>query len=679
MARKRDDAEMTGPRPRLRASSRAFLLFVPAGAFAALWLTGITPWTVAAAVAVAFFAFGVWRLGIERTAVSERAHLVRLIDAIPLATVVFAADATTVTWNRAAEALFGWSADEVVGLDNPIVRERDEQGSDELARRILSGEALRGVEVERYARDGTPLQLAIYSAPVHSDAERDDGFLVLYDNIAERKSAELERDEAQRRYQDLVEALPLVTYIDDTDELATNVYTSPQIETLLGWSPEEFATNPRGFADLLHADDRERVMALVAHHNREHTLFEAEYRMRHRDGHYVWVRDHSLVVEDAHGHAFARGFLLDITERKNLEEQLQQAQKLDALGQFAGGVAHDFNNLLTAIGGYADLAGAAIEPGSTGAHSLGGIKTAAAEAASLTSQLLSFSRRHVVERRLVDLNEIVRESVTLLERTAGPEVGVSLDLAEPLPLLSGDPAQLKQVVLNLALNACDAMPDGGTLTLETVTAGDSVVLRVRDTGTGMDAETRLRAMEPFFTTKAEGAVTGLGLSVVHGVVSSLGGSVTIDSTPGGGATVEVTLPAANQEHGVVVEPQLAGDHARVLVVEDREVVRHLARDVLEAAGFDVTTAASGPEALAVSDESFDLLLSDVVMPEMSGPALAVRLRELHPTLRVLFMSGYTDDVLDAVELQRSDTAFLRKPFGNDDLVGAVQELLDSPG
>ena len=502
---------VTGLRTRWRALSRAFLVLVPVGVFVLLWLGETTSWTVAAPIVLVFLAFGFWRLRAERVTVSEHARLVHLIDAIPLATVVFAGDATIVTWNRAAETLFGWSADEVVGLDNPIVPQSEEQSSDELAHRILSGEALRGVEVERYARDGTALKLAIYSAPVASDVEGGDGFLILYDNITDRKSAELERDEAQRRYRDLVEALPLVTYIDETDELATNVYTSPQVEELLGWTPDQIMANPSGFSDLLHPDDRERVMELVTRHNRDRTLFEAEYRMRHRDGHYVWVRDHSLVVEGSDGHALARGFLLDITKQKQLEEQLQQAQKMDALGQFAGGIAHDFNNLLTAIGGYADLAGVATEAGSPAERPLAGIRTAATEAAGLTSQLLAFSRRHVVERKPVDLNEVVRQSVALFDGFVDENVSVVLDLTEPLPAIIGDPAQLKQVVVNLALNARDAMTHGGTLTLETAAVDASVVLRVRDTGTGMDAETKLRAMEPFFTTKAEGSGTGLGL------------------------------------------------------------------------------------------------------------------------------------------------------------------------
>jgi CheY-like chemotaxis protein len=259
---------------------------------------------------------------------------------------------------------------------------------------------------------------------------------------------------------------------------------------------------------------------------------------------------------------------------------------------------------------------------------------------------------------------------------------VTLALKHPLPAVAADLAQLKQVVVNLALNARDAMPDGGTLTLETTVAGGSVVLRVRDNGDGMDAATRSRALEPFFTTKPEGEGTGLGLSVVYGVVDGLGGRLSIESAIGLGTIVEVALPAAEDLPDEPVEagpePAAVLNAERVLVVEDRQVVRELTRDVLESAGFEVVAVIGGREALdeVAMGEPFDLLLTDVVMPEMSGPELAVKLRTKRPELPVLYMSGYTDDVLSAHELAQAATAFLRKPFGNAELITAARTLLD---
>jgi CheY-like chemotaxis protein/anti-sigma regulatory factor (Ser/Thr protein kinase) len=281
------------------------------------------------------------------------------------------------------------------------------------------------------------------------------------------------------------------------------------------------------------------------------------------------------------------------------------------------------------------------------------------------------------------LNTIVREAASLLERLVRSDVRVVLELAYPLPAVAADLAQLKQVVLNLALNARDAMGSGGTLTIETAAVGESVVLRVRDNGIGMDAATRARALEPFFTTKPEGEGTGLGLSVVYGVIDGLGGRLSIESAIGVGTIVEIALPAADslpaEPEPAPEEPVVAQNAERVLVVEDRDVVRELARDVLASVGFDVVAVPGGREAIeaVAAAEPFDLLLTDVVMPEMSGPELAVRLRVDRPTLPVLYMSGYTDDVLSAHELSQESTAFLRKPFGNGELIDAARALLDA--
>jgi PAS domain S-box-containing protein len=627
-------------------------------------------------LALLFAAFQEQRSRAEQDIMRDKKRLARQIDRIPLATIAFDADARVVTWNDTAEQLFGWSADEVIGTLNPIVPAGERVRSDELFARIQSGERLQGIEVTRHARDGSVLDLCLYSAPLGKT-----GTIVLYDDIRVRKQAERDRDQAERRYRSLVESMPLVTYIDHVDEHATNLYTSPQAVELLGWRLDDWASNPNHFETILHPDDRDRVLGEVHHSNETREEFSSEYRLRHRDGHYVWVRDQSTIVDDG-GEAFARGFLLDITEQKRLEEQLLQAQKMDALGQFAGGIAHDFNNLLTGIGGYADLAASAAEHGTVVSRCLDGIKTAADEAASLTSRLLAFSRRNVPERRIVDLNAIVREAAAMLERLVRADVRIVLSLAPALPAVAADLAQLKQVVLNLALNARDAMPDGGTLTIETTTSGDSVLLRVRDSGLGMDAPTRSRALEPFFTTKPEGEGTGLGLSVVYGVVDGLGGRLSIESAIGLGTIVEIALPAADalpDDPTHVPDAPIAVHNAeRVLIVEDREVVRNLTRDVLASSGFDVIAVAGGEEALEeiASGAPFDLLLTDVVMPEMSGPELAVKLRAKHPALPVLYMSGYTDDVLGAHELSQDATAFLRKPFANAELIAAARSLLD---
>jgi PAS domain S-box-containing protein len=634
----------------------------------------IPAWGLAALAALALGGTFL-RTHADEGARAARERLEHLVDAIPLATIAFKRNGDIATWNRAAQDLFGWSADEVFGDRNPTVMEESLEESEEFYQRIMSGEVLRGVEVVRQRKDGHKISLALYTAPLPDGNES--GFLVLYDDITERKRIEHERDAAQRLYRDLIEALPLVTYIDAVDEGPTGIYTSPQIERLLGWTVIEWMTKP--FSELLHPDDRDRVMAMVSRSNATRELFEAEYRLRHKDGHFVWVRDHSSIVEDAEGTPVARGFLLDITAQKRLEEQLLQAQKMDALGQFAGGIAHDFNNLLTAIGGYADLASASLPADSEAHRSLTGIRTAATEAAGLTSRLLSFSRRHVPGRHPVDLNEVVRGAAELLDRLVREDVVIELELADDLPAVSADDVQLKQVVVNLALNARDAMPAGGSLRIETGILGDHVALRVTDDGHGMDDLTRAQAINPFFTTKPPGEGTGLGLSVAYAVARSLDGELRLTSEQGVGTTVELLLPATDGHPETterVHDP--AGGSERILVVEDRSLVRNLARSVLTGAGFDVVTAAGGDEALELvyAGTELDLLLTDVVMPGMSGAELARQLRTLQPELPVLYMSGYTDDVLHPAELAEPRTSFLAKPFHNAELVAAARSALD---
>jgi two-component system cell cycle sensor histidine kinase/response regulator CckA len=735
-----DGPSVTGLRPRLVTSARVLLDALLAASLVAVWLASSpTRWLLVAFIAVAsrafvssksrstvlrativtavgggimirlntrgdissadlfeipliaglaylFAAFASWRSRVERIVLRDRERLAKLIDALPLATIAFDADAHVVTWNRTAEALFGLSAEEAVGRKNPIVPPGEEASSEALHQRVMHGETLRGVEVERRGATGATLDLSLFSAPIDAEAGPRGGFLVLYDDIGERKRAERERDEAQSRYRELVEALPLVTYIDNVDDHATNVYTSPQVQELLGWSVEDWAGSTGFFEELLHPDDAERVMTQVAHENSTREGFRAEYRLRHRNGDYVWVRDHSAIVEDARGELFARGFLLDITKQKLLEEQLLQAQKLDALGQFAGGIAHDFNNLLTAISGFAELASGSARADDVLARYLDGIRSAATEAADLTARLLSFSRRDVLAHRMVDLNELVRAAEELLGRLVRDDVTVQLQLAEALPPVLADETQLQQVLLNLAGNACDAMRNGGTLTIRTSVHDEGVALSVGDTGHGMSEEARRRAFEPFFTTKPEGEGTGLGLAVAYGVVASLHGSLTIASTSSEGTVITAVLPAAVPTTSLPArleapqpgEPGTAAMH--VLVVEDRAVVRELIRDVLDAAGFFAVTASGGAEALTLAiAEHFDLLLTDVVMPKMSGPELAHALRARFAGLPVIYMSGYTDDVLDAKALAEPATGFLRKPFANADLVAEVRKLTQSRG
>jgi PAS domain S-box-containing protein len=394
----------------------------------------------------------------------------------------------------------------------------------------------------------------------------------------------------------------------------------------------------------------------------------------------------------------------DITERRHLEEQVLHSQKLEAVGQLAGGVAHDFNNLLMVILSCSSLAQRELGSDAPVSEDLREITRAAEHARALTQQLLAFSRKQVLEPRAVDLNQVVAEAETLLQRLLTESIELVTLRAPGLGQVRADPTQIKQVIMNLALNARDAMPRGGTLTIVTANVvlgasdvevidgtfvpGDYVQLAVVDTGAGMDAATQARLFEPFFTTKELGRGTGLGLSMVYGVVKQSGGSIRVFSEPGRGATFKVCLPRvdvhAEPSLGAARVAPLAGASPRgetILIVEDADPVRSLMRRVLEHAGYTTLVASDGVEALAVAAAhtgEIHLLLTDVVMPRLDGPGLAERLVGVRPSTRVLYVSGYTDDALGVGGVLEGGTNLLGKPFSTERLTSRVREILDAP-
>jgi signal transduction histidine kinase/CheY-like chemotaxis protein len=377
----------------------------------------------------------------------------------------------------------------------------------------------------------------------------------------------------------------------------------------------------------------------------------------------------------------------DVTDRSRLEHELRHAQKMEAVGRLAGGIAHDFNNLLTAIIGHSDLLLAQLDetPSRRAAEQ---IKSASERATSLTSQLLAFGRKQFLQPKVVDLNEVVEGMGGLLAPLLGETVELTITAApEPVPVLV-DRGQIEQVVANLVINARDAMPDGGRIEVAAaLSPSGRAVLRVRDSGQGMDEATLQKAFEPFFTTKPLGAGTGLGLSTVLGIVEQSGGRVEVDSSPGAGTTVELTLTAApslpEPAASSVLEKRTPGPQARgiVLLVEDEEIVRDLLHDVLVDAGHDVLVAADGEEALALSashDGPIDLMLTDLVMPGISGRELGERIAVLRPAMAIVYMSGYTEDAIVRHGVREAGATFLQKPFTLDEVVGTVGALLAQP-
>ena len=425
-----------------------------------------------------------------------------------------------------------------------------------------------------------------------------------------------------------------------------------------------------------------------------------------KNGESIWLSLNLRLVKDENGVTiYHEGTIEDITarteaeaHRKELEQQLRQSQKMEAIGQLAGGVAHDFNNLLTAINGYSSLALQRADPDDRLRGYLEEIKKAGERAANLTRQLLAFGRKQMLKPVPLNLNDVVSEMSKMLRRLIGEDIFFDAIFDPALKQIRADPGQIEQVLVNLVVNSRDAMPQGGTLTIETanfdidhdfasrhlgLSAGSYVVLTVSDNGCGMEEKTKARIFEPFFTTKEKGRGTGLGLSTVYGIVTQSGGNIRVYSEPGEGTVFKVFLPQFDQEGEppakVVVDTTVPCGSETILVVEDEDIVRGLARRILEEAGYNVLDARGGEEAIRLCRERrgpIDLLLTDVVMPETSGREVAERLTRLRPATRVLYMSGYTDDAIVHHGVVDSDVEFIQKPFTPLALARKVREVLD---
>jgi PAS domain S-box-containing protein len=477
---------------------------------------------------------------------------------------------------------------------------------------------------------------------------------------------------------------------------------------MIGYGIDELSQHYQAWRDRLHPDDLERTLnRLDAHFRGETDHYENEYRLRHKDGHWVWVLVRGRVVaRSADGQPLrVSGTHLDITTRKQAEEQqrtlealLAQSQKMESVGRLAGGVAHDLNNMLTPILGHCELLAEELGPDAPQQFGLIEIKRAAERSRDLVGQLLAFARKQTLEMKSLDLNLVVQDFSMMLRRTLRENIAIDYDLAEDLPAVRGDAVQLQQILLNLSVNAQDAMPDGGRLFIETsartvdddpqappdiVAPGSYVVLTVSDTGVGMDQATLERVFEPFFTTKDLGRGTGLGLATVHGIVQQHGGHIHVDSGVGRGTIFTVHLAA----HPHLVDPEpapsqrVAGRTAveTILLVEDQVQVRDLCALILRRTGYTVLPAASAADAIELSARHagpIHLLLTDVVLPDINGRALYEQLAEHRPSLRVIYMSGYTTSVITHHGVLDEGLSYLQKPFDGEGLTAKIREVLD---
>ena len=481
---------------------------------------------------------------VEREAEKRHAIVDSALDCI----IAMDVDGIVCEFNPAAERTFGYRREDAIGrrlselIIPPEQREMHDLG---LKRHVETGEAKilgQRLRLTAMRADGSLFPVELTSTRIEGDVPSFVGFIR---DISDVVTAEAELSATEARYRGLIEQLPMMTYITSCNVPPATLYVSPQAEDLLDYSVEEWLAGGSPFVDsLVHPDDLEMFLAERTNTRLTDVPFSLSYRLVDRDGRVVWVLDESHTVTASDGTPlFCQGFLVDITERKHLEEQLRQSHKLEAIGQLAGGIAHDFNNMLTAISGYAELLGYSFEEGDPRLDDLDELKRAAAHAASLTRQLLTFSRKELLLPQRLDPNTIVGELETMLRRTLGEQIELTIELEPELGHVQANPDQLAQVVLNIALNARDAMPSGGRLTISTANVDEGrVAIRIADTGTGMDEQTQSRIFEPFFTTKETGKGTGLGLATAYGVVSQSGGAIEVESAPGRGSTFCVLLP-----------------------------------------------------------------------------------------------------------------------------------------
>ena len=632
---------------------------------------------------------------------SERRYR-ELVDLAPIGIFRSTLEGRFVSVNPALVSLLGYdSPDEMLRLDLGADVYVDGAERDRRMREVeITGRS--GFEVRWKRRDGSPVWVLLDSRVIRGGSGAIEQFEGFVHDIQKRKDAE----EALREKAHLLSESQRIARIGSwLYDMSGRITWSAEMYRIFGVSSDTFTPNRESFLDLIHPEDRAVMREWLATCAAVGKPGDQEFRHILPDGAVRFVRGRGELVCDAEGRPdHMAGTAQDVTERtqmekerRQLEEKLRQSQKMEAVGQLAGGVAHDFNNVLTAILGYGSLLASRLAPDAPGREEVDEILHASERAAALTRQLLAFSRRQVLKPVVLSINELIANFEKMLGRLIGEDVNLIARLDPSLGNVRADRGQLEQVIMNLAVNARDAMPDGGRLTIETANAdldesyaqqhvpvepGRYVMVALSDTGSGMDEETQARIFEPFFTTKEKGKGTGLGLATVYGIVKQSGGYIWVYSEPGKGTTFKVYLPRA-EEAAAESAPPPSDSLPRVgietiLLVEDEPAVRNLSRRVLEERGYRVLEASSGKEALERirgEEGRIHLLLTDLVMPEMGGTELASRLEVEDPTMRVLFMSGYTDDAVVRNGLLGSGRAFLQKPFTPAMLVRKIRDVL----
>ena len=643
-------------------------------------------------------AMAIERKRAEEAVRASEARLKALLDSALDACVTMDETGRITSWSAAAEAVFGWPAWETIGRSlaaTIIPRQHREGHARGLARFLETGEGpilRQRIEITALHRDGREFPVELTVTPTRLGDHWLFGAFVRDLTDAKRAEQALRRSEAS--YRGLVEHAAYGIYRATAD--GKFLMVNPALFTMLGYPSAEDVLQLDISRDA-YVDPAARVRILERCEQFGSAIEEVAWRRR--DGSTITVRLNGRPVRGPDGALECFEFIVDdVTEQRALEERLRQTQKMEAVGRLAGGIAHDFNNLLTAILGSVDFLRRALGPEHPEHAETEEIQKAAVRAADLTRQLLAFSRQQVLAPKVLELDALVTNLEKMLCRLIGEDVELRFAPKAARAAVRADPGQLEQVIVNLVVNARDAMPRGGKLTIETATVdldaayawehgtvepGRYVMLAVTDTGVGIDRAARARLFEPFFTTKEFGKGTGLGLATVYGIVKQSGGYIWVYSEPGQGATFKVYLPRVEPGgEPVAARPSPAralGGTETILLAEDEAAVRNLARRVLEKHGYKLLLAATGRDGVQLATQHagpIDLLVTDVVMPEMGGRELAQRLAALQPGLKVLYLSGYTDDMIVRHGVLEAGVAFLQKPFTPDTLLRKIREVLD---
>ena len=631
----------------------------------------------------------------------ERFQLAAIVESSEDAVIGKELGGTITTWNKGAERIYGYSAEETLGKHVSILIPPERSGEiPQIIEKLGRGERTQPYETVRITKDGRRIHISLTVSPIRDRTGEIIGASAVERDVTDRKLAE-ERLRAQEkalrsseeRYRSLFEGAVHGIYRVGLEDQFLEV--NPALVSMLGYNSADEVLKLNATTSI-YANPQEGPR-LVQKWLQE-TKIEDEVTWRRRDGTIITVRLTGRTLTDEQGVAQGFEFIAeDVTEQRSLEQELRQVQKIEAVGQLAGGIAHEFNNYLGIILGYGEFL---IEEAGTNESLRRGvaeIKAATQRAASLTSQLLAFSRKQVLEPAILDLNQVIWEAHNLLRRLVPANIEIIPVLDPALGRVKADPGQIQQILINLAVNARDAMPQGGKITIETANAeldesycsqhpgvepGAHVLLAVRDTGCGMDAETLSHIFEPFFTTKERGKGTGLGLSTIYGIGKQSGGHIDVESFLGKGTVFRIYLPRAGapveQSEPTVPQAEEPGASETILVVEDETALRRLIRLSLERRGYKVLAAKDGAEAIEICQQNpsrIDLVLSDIMMPHVNGLQLREKAATLCPDAKFLFMSGYSEEIVDPENLLAHGCAFLEKPFLINELTQKVRELL----